>query len=191
MFKNIKLLNKLKNDSNEIEYENDYISEANESIIYVKANSKDDIISKYSAGEDLTLNNELIDYLQQDNLYMDISKPLNIRFNSEKEYSDGEKSEIKKAYRNCFFKQVSDVNEELYYNKKLCFYMGIMAIIFLALFVVAKFIEPLGILSEIMLIVSWVFVWELTENIFFNRPKLTRKAIQLYKLLNARIEFYN
>jgi len=191
MFKNIKLLKKLREDSYKIEYENDYITENDEAIIYVKSNEKSDIINKYSDGEDLTLNSELSSYIQQDNPYMDLTKPIVVKFNSEKEYSKEDKKEIKQAYRNYFMKKVSDINEELYDNFNKNIWLFIVSAIFLMLYILYRIIDNIGFGSELILIISWVFVWNLTESLVFTRPKLTRQAIKLYKLLNARIEFYN
>lgn len=191
MFKNIKLLKKLKEDSYEIEYENDYLNENNESIIYVKAGDKTDIINKYSDGENLTITSELSNYLQKDNPYLDISKPVTVKINTEKEFNREDKLIIKQAYRNHFTKKVSDVNEQLHDNKVSCVFMLLVAIVFLVLFVVAKYFEQTGILAEIFSLLTWVFAWDLTENLAFKQPTLRKEAIILYKLLNARIEFYN
>lgn len=190
MFKYTRLLNKLKNESYEIEYENENISEKDETILYVKLNEKQDAISKFSAGEDVTITPELSEYLQQDKEYFKLDKPINIRINCEKELSGEDKDDIKRAIRNHFTKKVSDINEDLYSNKIECIYMLLGTLLFLGIYVVLKFFEPLAILSEIILIITWVFMWQFTESIFLNRPKMSKEAIRLYQLLNARIDFY-
>ena len=96
MFKYTRLLNKLKNESYEIEYENENISEKDETILYVKLNEKQDAISKFSAGEDVTITPELSEYLQQDKEYFKLDKPINIRINCEKELSGEDKDDIKR-----------------------------------------------------------------------------------------------
>ncbi len=189
MFKNVKLLKHLKNASSEVEFENDCESEGNETILYVKIKDKFDVINPYSSGDDVTIKEELSEFIQKNNNYMELSKPINIRFDNEKELSREDRDEIKLALRNHFTLQVSDVNEELDANKKECFLMISLFVLFLGLFIVGKFFESFGIMSEIFSLISWVFGWDFVESIAFVRPKLRRKAIRLYKILNARIEF--
>ncbi len=189
MFKNIKLLKHFKQASYEVEYENEIESERNETVLYCKIKDKDDVINPYSSGDDVFIKDELSSYLQQGNNYMELAKPINIRFVPEKDLTGEDKDEIKLAVRNHFTLKVSDINEELYTNKKECFFMLTLFIIFLGLFVLGKFIEPIGILTEICSLIAWVFGWDFVEAIAFVRPKLRKKAIYLYKLLNARIEF--
>ncbi len=191
MFKNIKLLKHFKSASYEVEYENDYESERDETILYVKIKDKTDVINPYSSGEDVTIKDELSNFIQQDNNYMVLAKPINIRFDNESEISSEDKNEIKLALRNHFTLKVSDINEELYSNKKECFFMISAFILFLGLFVLGKFFVNFSIVSEIFSLVAWVFGWDFVESIAFVRPKLRKKAITLYKLLNARIEFSN
>ena len=189
MFKNIKLLKHFKNASSEVEYENDLESERNETILYVNIKDKSDVINSYSSGDDVVIKPELSDFLQQNNNYMELSKPINIRFACEKEISEQNQDEIKLAIRNHFTLKVSDINEELSKNKNECFFMIVAFILFLGLYIAGKLIEPLGIVSEIFLLVAWVFGWDFVESIAFVRPRLRKEAIKLYKLLNSRIEF--
>lgn len=191
MFKNIRLLKHFKNASQEVEYENENESERNETILYVKIKDKSDVINPYSSGDDVTIKDELSSFVQQGNNYMELSKPINIRFDNQEELTREDKDDIKLALRNHFTLKVSDVNEELNSNKKQCFFMLTLFILFLSLFIASKFIEPIGIVSEIFSLVSWVFGWDFVESIAFVRPKLRKRAIKLYKLLNARIEFSN
>lgn len=190
MSKYTRLLKKLKDDSYEIEYENDNISEKDETILYVKLNEKQDAISKFSDGEDVQITPELSNFLQEDKEYFKLDKPLNIRINCEKELSLEDKDDIKRAVRNTFTKKVSDINEDLYSNKIECIFMLIGTLLFLGLYVLFRFLEPLGIVAEIMLIITWVFMWQFTESIVFKRPQMSKEAVRLYKLLNARIDFY-
>lgn len=191
MFKNIRLLKHFKNASQEVQYENENESERNETILYVKIKDKFDVINPYSSGDDVTIKDELSSFIQQGNNYMELSKPINIRFDNQEELTSEDKDDIKLALRNHFTLKVSDVNEELNSNKKECFFMLTLFILFLSLFILSKFIEPIGIMAEIFSLISWVFGWDFVESVAFVRPKLRKSAIKLYKLLNARIEFSN
>jgi len=191
MFKNIKLLKHFKNASQEVEFENENESERNETILYVKIKDKSDVINPYSSGDDVTIKDELSSFIQQGNNYMELSKPINIRFDNQEELTSEDKNDIKLALRNHFTLKVSDVNEELNSNKMLCFFMLSLFVLFLSLFIIGRFFEPIGIVAEVCSLISWVFGWNFVESIAFTRPKLRKSAIKLYKLLNARIEFSN
>ena len=47
------------------------------------------------------------------------------------------------------------------------------------------------ILSEVLLLISWVFGWRLTESLAFHRKEIRKEAVKFYRLLNARIDFLN
>lgn len=196
MFKNIKLLKELRNQSNQIELDEvtSLIDERNEALIYINANQSNEIISKFSTGEDLTINSELSNYLVEKVDDVNIKYPINIKINNAKDFDKTEKHKIKLAIRNKFTKKVSEVNEKLYNNKIECIMLIILSLLFLFIYVACKLI-PIGvvgeIISEIILIISWVFVWRLVESIFFERIKMRKEAIKFYRLLNARIEFFN
>lgn len=196
MFKNIKLLKELKNQSYEIELDDDadYTNERNEALIYVNANQTSEIVSKFSAGEDLIINSELSSYLEEKVDYLDIKYPINIKINNAKDFDKNEKDKVKLAIRNKFTQKVSEVNEKLYTNKIECIMLTILSLLFLVGYIACRLI-PNGIVGEIVgeivLIISWVFVWRLVESIVFERRQMRKEAIKYYRLLNARIEFFN
>lgn len=192
MFKNIKLLRKLKKDSYEIEYSTEgKINKNDEAVICINTIDSNDIISKYSVNNDLTINSEVSKYLAD---YVDdiqIKHSLNIKICSEKEMKRDEQSKIKIALRNHFTKKVSDVNEKLYANEVESWTLVFLSFIFLLAYVLCKIHLPIEILTELLLIVAWVFVWRMTESIAFVRREMRKEAIKYYRLLTARIEFEN
>lgn len=192
MFKNIKMLKELKNEFQQIEFENgEIINENNEALIYVKADNKDDLVSKLSEGEDTIITSDFARFVNENTDNIKLEKHLNIKINNTKEFTREDKSMIKLAYRNYFEKKVSDINDRLYSNKVECIYLMILSVLALGLYALIKIVEKFSLFSEMILIIAWVFVWRTTENIFFERSKLRKEAIKYYKLLNARIDFYN
>ena len=190
MFKNIKLLRKLKRDSYEIEYSSESkIDKNNEAVICINAKNKDDIISKYSVDSDLTINSELSDYLKENADDIQIKHPLRIKICSEKEMNKEDQNKVKLALRNHFTKKVSDINEKLYANEVESWILVFLSFIFLLAYVLCKIHLPIEILTELLLIVSWVFVWRMTESVAFVRREMRKEAIKYYRLLTARIEF--
>lgn len=192
MFKNIKMLKELKNEFQQIEFENgEIINENDEALIYVKADNKDDLVSKLSEGEDTIITSDFARFVNENTDNIKLEKHLNIKINNTKEFTREDKSMIKLAYRNYFEKKVSDINDRLYSNKVECIYLMILSVLALGLYALIKIVEKFSLFSEMILIIAWVFVWRTTENIFFERSKLRKEAIKYYKLLNARIDFYN
>lgn len=192
MFKNIKMLKELKNEFQQIEFENgEIINENDEALIYVKADNKDDLVSKLSEGEDTIITSDFARFVNENTDNIKLEKHLNIKINNTKEFTREDKSMIKLAYRNYFEKKVSDINDRLYSNKVECINLMILSVLALGLYALIKIVEKFSLFSEMILIIAWVFVWRTTENIFFERSKLRKEAIKYYKLLNARIDFYN
>ncbi|MBE5746531.1 MAG: hypothetical protein E7359_04545 [Clostridiales bacterium] len=196
MFKKIRLLKQLKDDSNELEVqEEQLLNENNEALIYVNCDSASDIISKYSSGDDLTINSELSSFLEDKNENLSINYPVNIKINNSKQFNNEEKNKVKLSIRNHFANKVNDINEKLHKNKIECIVLFLISLLTLLSYVACKLIFKIDIvneiISEILLIIAWVFVWRLVESIAFERRKMKFKAIKFYRLLNARIEFYN
>lgn len=190
MFKNIKLLRKLKQDSYNVEMsEDDYINESNEAVIYVNSKNINDIICKYSIGDDVIINDELAEYLQGSVDYIEYEHGLNIKINSEKEFTREEKDKTKLSIRNYFTKKVADINEKLYSNKIESFILMLVTLFVLSGYVLLNLYFPIEILSEIVLIAGWVFAWRFIESLAFERNKMRKAAIKYYRILNARIEF--
>ena len=192
MFNNIVTLKKLKDASEEVEIlEDKYINENNEALIYVKANSCEDIISKYSSGDNVTFNEELSNYLEEEVKHLPITYPINIKINNEKEFKQKEKDKVKLALRNCYTKKVNDCNKQLNSNKTESIVLLFLTLIFLIGYVLIKVYASFEILSELLLLVAWVFGWRLTESLAFHRKDIRKEAIKFYRLLNARIDFLN
>lgn len=196
MLKKIKLLEKLQNDSDYVEadFEAEYTNEQNEAIIYVNANSVSDIVSSYSSGEDLTITNELSDYLESKVDNLSVKYPINIKINNSKEFTKKDKDNAKLAIRNAFSQKVSNINRDLRKNKIENIILTILTLITLVGYIACKLITNIvigEIISEIILIIAWVFAWRLVENLAFDRRIKKKNAIKFYRLLNARIEFFN
>lgn len=191
MFENIKLLKQLKIESYNIDNEdNEVLNERGEAVICVECEDKNDIVSKFSCGDNATITSEFSNFLKENTEDLDIEKSLNLKIHSNNEFSNEDKSQIKLAIRNHYTKTLSDVNKRLYQNKAECIILSILSVIFMLIYVVSKFFDPYEISSELILIIVWVFMWRAIENIAFERRELRKRAIKLYRLLNARIEFY-
>lgn len=190
MFKNIKLLRKLKKDSYEIEYSQEgKINRENEAVVSIKSKDESEIISKFSTEKDLTITPELSSYLKESADDIPVKNPIKIEINTPKDLEIEKQKKVKLALRNHFTKKVSDINEKLDENEVECYILVLLSIVFLLAYVLVKIHMPIEILSEILLIVAWVFVWRMTESIVFVRKEMRREAVKYYRLLTAKIEF--
>ena len=66
--------------------------------------------------------------------------------------------------------------------------MLILGILFLGLFILEEMFFHTPILSIILEIVSWVFIWEAVDSFFLERLSLKEKRLQMARIYDAEME---
>lgn len=146
-----------------------------DSVIKINIKTRNDYISKFN---DKILSKEISEYIMDECKVFPINSPIRIEVSSEYEMNDTEKESFVNMIRNNF---ANEINEMLFYRKRnvvmdmFIFVLGIISL------VIYLFSSNIPILSEFILVFSWVLIWESSHNLIFsgfsNKIEIERKKM--------------
>ena len=153
--------------------------------INIKADTKEQIISKFSYDEYDKLNKELSEFVLDKTKTMPLNKDFKLNFYVN---SPIEKNEVQITLQNHFREEYMEVKHELKRANIISLIMLILGIISLTALVVAHRFFDYFYFTTILEISSWVFVWEAVDIFFLQRSKIRRQCLLFKKLYSATIE---
>lgn len=151
--------------------------------INVTIDNKEDIYNHYDKNQ---LSHNLGKYIYNQGSLYDLNKKVEINLELNDHFSDEEKENIKfmiKEYFKSGAKEMSTIVKEDRIKKILLFLLGIVLII------ISHFVSLKDnfVISEIFLIVGWVSIWEVFDNILFKETKQYFRLNLCKKLSNCKI----
>jgi len=180
------------------DYAASLIGEDGRSHIKVDLRHGNQIFEPYSSKKDLS--RAIFDYVEDVAKYTKITAKLSIDFIITPEYVPLE-SVIQSEYSGNY---AFDFDEKKREHRKCLFHsswMMAIGILFLSLYIgfsaTSKNLASRGkdvpawidITSEVISIVSWVFVWDSTDKFCFERPSLRRESLRKAQLAGAQVNF--
>lgn len=142
-------------------------------VIKINLKKKEDYTSKYN---DNSLSKELSDYIMEEYKSFDIKSDFYIEINSSYEMNDNEKEKIVSMIRANFGTEISEMMTNRRREIKFDIFTVALAIIALVFYL---FSSDIPILSEFILVFSWVLIWESAYNLIFgsmeNKVNLERR----------------
>lgn len=153
-------------------------------VIDVNIDSIDDCRHRFKPSD---ISDDLADYLLKQceaTLYGD---SFEIAFYSLKEFTREEKKELTDMIREHFGLELREayiIKEKNNIVNLLCFLFGI---VFLFIDILVK-LNP--IVSEIVLILGWVLIWETSYNLFFGEIRNNVKISRIKKLIDCKVKYY-
>lgn len=154
-----------------------------ESVIKITIKKKEDYVSKFN---DLCLSKELKEYILEECKNFNIKDNFYISISSYYDMNDNEKDKLVEMIRSNFGTEIS----ELIIRRKKAIRMDIVTI-FLAVLALIFYLlsSDIPILSEFILVFSWVLIWESAYNLLFgsftNKIDIERRK----QLTNCKIIF--
>lgn len=183
------MINKKKEYIKKIEREQEILKdEDGKSIINIKIEKEDDILSPFSMDKPI-ISNELAEFLDHHLRPMVIKNGIHLQVYSlnklekEKEYE----SAIRNYYKNVLLEK----NREIKKNKIISLFMLIFGTLILTLSIIFSFFERLTIVASIIDIIAWVFIWEAVDLHFLQRPKIELEELKAFEMINSKITFKN
>ena len=153
-------------------------------VIDVNIDSIDDCRHKFKPSD---ISDDLAEYLLKQCRATLYSDSFEIAFYSLKEFTKEEKKELTDMIREHFGLELREayiIKEKNNIVNLLCFLFGI---IFLFIDVLVK-LNP--IVSEIVLILGWVLIWEASYNLFFGEIRNNVKISRIKKLIDCKVKYY-
>ena len=173
----------VKNLKKELKNKNDNYEDIE--TINIKAESKAAIFSDYNYDSNEVLNSNLEEFLVEK--VKNIPPKVNLRV---KIFTDDcvDENEVKVAYKNKFKGDFEELEQELKRNILFAFTMLILGVLFMGFLILEIYFLNNYILSTILEIAVWVFVWEAVDSFFLERSSIRRKRYQLARLYYADLE---
>ena len=179
----VKIVEVVKNLKKELKNKNDNFEDIE--TINIKAESKAAIFSDYNYDSNEVLNSNLEEFLVEK--VKNIPPKVNLRV---KIFTDDcvDENEVKVAYKNKFKGDFEELEQELKRNMLFAFTMLILGVLFMGFLILEVYFLNNYILSTILEIAVWVFVWEAVDSFFLERSSIRRKRYQLARLYYADLE---
>ena len=173
----------VKNLKKELKNKNDNYEDIE--TINIKADSKAAIFSDYNYDSNEVLNSNIEEFLVEK--VKNIPPKVNLRV---KIFTDDcvDENEVKVAYKNKFKGDFEELEQELKRNMLFAFTMLILGVLFMGFLILEIYFLNNYILSTILEIAVWVFVWEAVDSFFLERSSIRRKRYQLARLYYADLE---
>ena len=151
-------------------------------MININLKKKEDFYSRYSNQK---LNSELTDFIYNECYGEDYKNNIVINIYTKLKISKNKKNDIKYNIRRTFGLKVQD---ELYYYEKAKFKKTILFLIGIVLIVI-YYLSFIEVLSEIILILGWLAIWESVYSFLADSSKDYIRIYRLRKLASSRIYF--
>ncbi len=169
-----KLKNELKDKSfNEIE------------TINIKIRSEEEVYSGYNYDNNEVLNPTLADFLVEKAEAVPLKSKLRLKFFSD---SNIEAHELFSAIKNKFKGEFALAERQLKKTALFSLVVLVIGILFLGLFVLEEMFFKNIVLSILLEIASWVFVWEAVDAFFLQRMALREKRRNMARIYDAEME---
>ncbi len=185
MFENARKLRQLQKEVKEYK-----TSKTTDKILKIKIADDSDVLSKYSLKNNLTLNNELCEFIEKKVDYTSLNDDLKIQLYVD-DLNDESKEKYNQAFKNTYTDKIAEKSKELnrYKNLSIIFLLTGIFVLILSIFLKYFINEKVVILFESLDIVAWVFIWEATDTYFIARKVALYQQIRYYKILKADFDF--
>ena len=150
--------------------------------ININLKKKDDFYSRYSNQK---LSSELTEFIYNECYGEDYKNNIIINIYTKLKISNKEKNAMMDTVRRTFGLKVQD---ELYYYEKAKFKKTILFLIWIVLIVI-YYLSFIEVLSEIILILGWLAIWESVYSFLADSSKDYIKIYRLRRLASSRIYF--
>ena len=156
--------------------------------INIKIKSEEELYSGYNYDKNEVLNPALGDFLLEKAEALPVKSKLRLKFFSDVNIKE---HELFSAIKNKFKGEFENYQRKLKKTALFSLVVLILGILFLGLFILEEMFFQTPILSIILEIVSWVFIWEAVDAFFLQRSSLKEKRLQMARIYDAEMEVVN
>lgn len=177
------MLEVVKNLKKELKSKTDDFNEIE--TINIRAEDKRAIFSEYNYDSNEILNPALEDFLVEKAKDISPKSKLRVKIFTD---DDIDEKELETAYKNKFRSEFEECEHKLKKNAIFSLIMLILGVLFMGFLILEIYFLNNYILSTILEIAVWVFVWEAVDSFFLERSSIRRKRYQLARLYYADLE---
>lgn len=179
----LKIVEVVKNLKEELKNKNDDFDDIE--TINIKAENKAAIFSDYNYDSNEVLNPNLEAFLVEKAKSIPPKSNLRVKI-----FTDDcvDENEVKVAYKNKLKGDFEELEQELRRNMLFALTMLILGVLFMGFLILEMHFLNNYILSTILEIAAWVFIWEAVDSFFLERSVIKRKRYQMARLYYAELE---
>lgn len=152
-------------------------------IINIELNSKEDYINKFN---NKRISSDLDSYILNEIKTVKLTDKITIEINSNFDLTKEEQKElvsmIKLSYKD-------DLDELLLYEKKIMSKAIILLIIGIIILLIYYLSNNLFFISEFILIIGWLMIWEAANGLIFSRTENRIKQVRRKQLIHSHMYF--
>lgn len=154
-------------------------------IIEIDLDSKLEYLNKY---DDNMISEELLNYVLDtfDNVKNNVVLQIKFNYNA----TNKELLKIENLMKKSFLIELDNIKKKLKKQRVIDLLLLLWGMLVLVIYFFMKNYEFV-LLTELLMITSWVSLWKFVENILFDRRLLIIKKKKYEKLVNAKIELIN
>lgn len=166
--------------------EKNYIREDGKAVIPIYIKDMESLYMKHDFKK-LVMSDDIFNYIEEIASIIPFKYDIVLEFHC-KELSIEEQARVKKIIKNNYGMEIDDIDYETRINKYISIVLFLLGLLFLVL---AYVVEGgiLEIIKEILLIVGWVVLWDLIENIIFTNNKRKIERLNKMQLYDSHVEF--
>lgn len=164
----------------------DYDKNGN-AIVAVGLKSKEDFYDKYCDKSYKLLNTEMLDYICKYAKSLPPTDNLAINIYTENPTTTNDKKQMKEAIQRQYAEELISARKRLNFNFVTSLIWTILGLLVLAVAIYFEKINLSSILSNTIMIVAWVFLWEAVDKFFLQRPRLRYERNLAHRLMNSEI----
>ena len=153
--------------------------------INIKIKSEEELYSGYNYDRNEVLNPALGDFLLEKAESLPAKSKLRLKFFSDVNIKE---HELFSAIKNKFKGEFENYQRKLKKTALFSLVVLILGILFLGLFILEELFFHTPVLSIILEIASWVFIWEAVDAFFLERLSLKEKRLQMARIYDAEME---
>ena len=152
--------------------------------ISICLNEKKDYINKFNQNR---ISQELYEYIINEAKTISLKGKINIEIKiNQFTLTDLEKEQLSKIIKLTF---EDDINDLMYFDNKLILKDLILLLIGIIITFICFLFKNLPPISEIILILGWLMIWEALDKLLFSRTENKIKIIRRKQLIKSKITF--
>jgi len=151
--------------------------------IEIELKDKKDFVSKYNNNR---ISNELYNYIKEESKLLNIKEQFNIEIKPQFKMTDEEKELLALNIKKTTSEEIKDLE---YIEKKVL----IKELLFLMIGIIITFfwfvVRKSEFISEIILIIGWLFVWEAVKKLVFSKVENRLNIKRLKQIVKSDIDY--
>lgn len=168
--------------------EKEYLDEDNNAIIFVNAYDGIEWFDKLSIGNQVTLNQDIYDFIDRKAYYIPIRYPIIIQFVNV-DLNEKEQNQIIRLIKEHYTSILNDKRIDLHFNFITILSLFTLGIILLIIYFTINMAEVGEIISEVLSIAASFALWEAVDYFLLERKDISKERLNAGQLSISEIRF--